>query len=193
MIFYSLSLGGDVFSRYRTKGYQIKVSQGTVWRTRSVKSTPCLNDIDDYDLYLQEAVSEKIGCVPPFWINRVNLTSIRVECTSLEKLREVNELIVDYKTLFEEIQTPCLFLFHSVTGNFLDTWIQRAEHGFLNNWKYRDVRHLYIEIHYEDKYYEEITQVEDFGVQDFISNLGGFIGIFLGYSMMQIPQLFSKF
>ena len=40
-----------------------------------------------------------------------------------------------------------------------------------------------------DTYYEEISQVEDFGPQDFISNLGGFIGIFLGYSMMQIPEL----
>ena len=50
-----------------------------------------------------------------------------------------------------------------------------------------------MEIHYADRYYEEITQVEDFGVQDFISNLGGFIGIFLGYSMMQIPELLGQY
>ena len=172
--------------------YQIKVSQSSVWRKRSVKDTPCLNDIDDYDLYFQEAVSEKLGCVPPFWMDRVNLTYIRVECTSLEKLREVNELIVGYKNLFAEVQTPCLSLFRSVTGNILSQWTQRAKQGFLNNWKFRE-GHYYIEIHYDDKFYEEITQVEDFGVQDFISNLGGFIGIFLGYSMMQIPELLSKF
>ena len=40
-----------------------------------------------------------------------------------------------------------------------------------------------------EKYYEEIKQVEDFGFQDFVSNVGGFFGIFVGYSMMQIPEL----
>ena len=40
-----------------------------------------------------------------------------------------------------------------------------------------------------DKYYEEIKEIKEFGFEDFISGMGGFIGIFLGYSMMQIPQL----
>ena len=43
-----------------------------------------------------------------------------------------------------------------------------------------------------DKYYEEITEIKDFGFEDFISGLGGFIGIFLGYSLMQIPELLCK-
>ena len=51
----------------------------------------------------------------------------------------------------------------------------------------------FMEILYAEKFYEEILYVEDFSIQDFISNLGGFIGIFLGYSMMQIPELLGKF
>ena len=35
--------------------------------------------------------------------------------------------------------------------------------------------------------------LEDFTFHDFISNLGGFIGIFLGYSLLQIPQLLGIF
>ena len=47
----------------------------------------------------------------------------------------------------------------------------------------------YLKIEYLDKYYEEIKEIKEFGFEDFISGMGGFIGIFLGYSMMQIPQL----
>ena len=35
----------------------------------------------------------------------------------------------------------------------------------------------------------EIKEIEEFGFEDLISGLGGFIGIFLGYSLMQTPQL----
>ena len=38
----------------------------------------------------------------------------------------------------------------------------------------------------------EIKEIKDFGFEDFISSLGGFIGIFLGYSMFQIPQLLGR-
>ena len=54
----------------------------------------------------------------------------------------------------------------------------------------KDEEHYYFDY---DKFYEEISQAKDFGVQDFVSNLGGFIGIFLGYSMMQIPELLGTF
>ena len=32
----------------------------------------------------------------------------------------------------------------------------------------------------------------DFDLETFISNIGGFVGIFLGYSMMQFPQLLGN-
>ena len=42
---------------------------------------------------------------------------------------------------------------------------------------------------YDETMYEEIEYSKDFGVESFISNVGGFVGIFLGYSMMQFPEL----
>ena len=159
---------------------QIKMSQSTVWRKRSVKNKLCLKDVDSYDQYFQQAVSRIVSCVPPFCTSTLNFTTIRDECTSLEKLKKVNNLMANYKKVFDEIQTPCIDMFNSVA------WSQQPqknrEHGEI----------AFIEILYTEKYYEEILQVEDFGVQDFISNLGGFIGIFLGYSMMQVPELLGK-
>ena len=73
---------------------------------------------------------------------------------------------------------PCMSMFNSAV------W-KKGSHDDLSNCK----KCVLIEIMYLDKYYEEISEIKDFGFEDLISGAGGFIGIFLGYSMMQIPQL----
>ena len=108
------------------------------------------------------------------------------ECTSIEKLRKINDVIVDiYKNKLDydssvfkklEINPPCLDMFNSID------WSRPKSRKLVEN-------SAWIEISYLEKYFEEIKQVEDFGIQDFVSNVGGFIGIFAGYSMMQIPEL----
>ena len=174
---------------YALYDLQMKVSQSAVWRKRSIKSRPCLQYIDDYDQYIQEQVSRKLGCVPPFWSNRVNLTSFLKECNSLEELQQLKETVRDFRSIFHGFQTPCTDMFSTVSLNKKNkntfSWVTGITGTTWN-------KHARIEILYADRYYEEIAQVEDFGVQDFISNLGGFIGIFLGYSMMQIPELLGK-
>ena len=172
----SLTSESDVM---KDKGLQLKISDTTVLKKRSVKGQLCSNNIADYDTYFHEAMINKIGCIPPFWMKRMKDTSRLKECTSPEKLWKVNDLIGNYKIMLDEIEAPCVDMFNSIGWNWLKVWSKRIKNAF-------------IEIIYVEKYYAEITQVEDFNFQDFISNLGGFIGIFLGYSMMQIPDLMSK-
>ena len=45
---------------------------------------------------------------------------------------------------------------------------------------------------YEDRNYEEITNSQSFDLESFASGVGGFIGIFLGYSILQIPELMAS-
>ena len=42
---------------------------------------------------------------------------------------------------------------------------------------------------YTQDYFEEINYLEAFNFETFFSNVGGFVGIFLGYSIMQVPEL----
>ena len=46
---------------------------------------------------------------------------------------------------------------------------------------------------YSDKIYEEIKYSAKMGFESWLSNVGGFSGIFLGYSMMQMPDLLIFF
>ena len=54
-----------------------------------------------------------------------------------------------------------------------------------------DSKHLTIKVSYVESTYQETENVKEFPFESFFSSLGGFIGIFLGYSMLQIPEILS--
>ena len=158
------------------KAIRLKISQTTVLRQRSNQNERCNYNILDYDLFLQESVANETDCIPPYWKNGVGKASILPECRSPEQFKKVHDLIEDYKKILSNRDVPCLNMFTSVVWNWIEN-LKTCE------------KCTYFEVLYSDKHYEEIAQRKEFGVHDFISSLGGFIGIFLGYSMMQIPQL----
>ena len=55
-----------------------------------------------------------------------------------------------------------------------------------------DGKHITIRVSYLESTYQETENVQDFTFEMFFSSLGGFIGIFLGYSMLQIPELLNN-
>ena len=48
---------------------------------------------------------------------------------------------------------------------------------------------LNINFQYRTDQYLEITNKRDFGVTNLWSSIGGFVGIFLGYSLLQLPEI----
>ena len=46
---------------------------------------------------------------------------------------------------------------------------------------------------YSTQLYEEIQYTRAIGFESWLSNVGGFVGIFLGYSMMQFPEFLLFF
>ena len=169
----------SVLDSARDKSMRFKVSQTTLLRKRSVQDQSCNEDITNHDLFLKDSVTNSTGCILPFWQAIAKTDSLVKECNSPKELKDANEIRRDFKKMLKDYEAPCIDMFSSVVWNMLE------------NWKTCDGC-TYIEIQYLEKYYEEIQQSKDFGFQDFISNLGGFIGIFLGYSMLQIPELLGK-
>ena len=49
-----------------------------------------------------------------------------------------------------------------------------------------------MKIIYVDPYYLRFDNDLHFGFESFLSGVGGFIGIFLGYSLLQIPELLEN-
>ena len=56
------------------------------------------------------------------------------------------------------------------------------------NEKYAD-KLMLLRFHFVSEDYQEIVNLRDFGFEAFWSSIGGFMGMFLGYSCLQITEL----
>ena len=81
----------------------------------------------------------------------------------------------------EKLPPPCIDMYNIAGWNWLD--VDR-------NKSHEEVR---IKFTYGEQYYQELEYLPDFDLETFISNVGGFVGIFLGYSLMQFPDLIGKY
>ena len=50
---------------------------------------------------------------------------------------------------------------------------------------------LAISVSYATETFQEIANLRDFNVETLWSSAGGFVGIFLGYSLLQVPELLN--
>ena len=166
------------FLRYQqNKLLSFKISQSTIVRERSDYREPCDSTIKNYDRYLMNKVINKTRCIPSYWKDDVPDRLGLLECTSKEMLRIAFEDIRDWKKVMEDNDRPCVDMYTIAGWNWEQ--IEGAKSSDETNIKFR----------YQEKYYQELRYLPDFDLETFISNIGGFVGIFLGYSMMQFPEL----
>ena len=83
----------------------------------------------------------------------------------------------NWNKIMERSYGPCLEMFNIVSSK----WFHVNDSLSSGNDQ--------VEFDYQLQYYQELQYFADFDLETFISNIGGFVGIFLGYSMMQLPEL----
>ena len=167
------------FQEYRSNALlEVKLSLAALLRKRPDSNIRCEPTIRYYDGYLQQKISTKYGCVPVYWGKPLPILLNLEECKNPETLDKIYRDITDYKKLLEEYEDPCISMYNAVMYNW-----QAQENDEIS----------VIKIIYKDKYYEEINYAQEFGIENFFSGVGGFVGIFLGYSLLQIPDMLGKF
>ena len=95
-------------------------------------------------------------------------------CQSSKQLRDANFLIENKKDFMESYDPPCVEMNTMVMVN-KDLPQEKDE--------------LKIVIRYTEDVYQKIENIKDISLLAFFAQWGGFLGIFLGYSFLQIPEL----
>ena len=122
-------------------------------------------------------VINKTECIPSYWKDHIPDRQGLQECTSQKMLQIAYGDIRDWKKVMEEHAHPCVDMY-TIAG-----WNWEQIEGA------KGIDEVNIKFRYQEKYYQELRYLPDFDLETFISNIGGFVGIFLGYSMMQFPEL----
>lgn len=156
----------------------LKISMVSILRKRSDANIPCNNTLHDDDLQLRKEISKLVGCIPIYW-NKIMPSDFNLDiCKSPEDLAKTNSLLEDLGKIQSTYQHPCnemrlSFTYEKRVGRFGGAHLVTTE------------------FEYMDKIYEEIINERDFGFESFWSAVGGFVGIFVGASLSQIPIMIT--
>ena len=132
---------------------------------------------EDDDRKFQAQIINFIGCVPLYWdYIRSHHTGFDT-CRSTKDVKRANHFIHNYQDVLSSYDPPCTEMTTLVE-------VTKDEIPFKQKGRIR--------VTYIDKTYQEIENVQDFSFETFWSSLRGNIGIFLGYSVLQINGLLAN-
>jgi len=168
-------------SYIKSKVLEIKLSSFTKLSKRPDSNVKCNPDLEHDDLKFLQKVIEQLDCVPVYWsymlgeMKRLRIFTKRFTlCKSFEKLRNTSEHIEYFDDVLASYEPPC----EEMTSlPIITREIDQPEQQFL------------VKVTYPVSFYQEIKNVKEFTFETFWSTAGGYLGFFLGYSLLQVPEL----
>ena len=157
-----------------------------VLRKRPDAKTPCNPNLQDEDNQLRYSVIQAMGCIPAFMRRFITVSSLpknisELSTCSKEQYKKIDSFYSHFENAAALYVEPCTHLSSIVTTSNALTKITK---GFGSS-KFD----LKFNLEYSVNTYKETLNKKAFDLASLWSQIGGFIGIFLGYSLLQIPQL----
>lgn len=137
----------------------------------------CDDTIVNDDVKFVLEVVKQIGCVPIYWKQILPPERDFEECKTAEQLRDASYLLSNYRDVLASYDPPCVDM--TMLANVHNIFRQTDN-------KFQ------IMVRYVDDFYQRIENVKSVEFETFFSGVGGFVGIFCGYSIMQVPELVEK-
>ena len=162
-----------------TRILRITIGKVTILRQRHNANIPCDENLVDDDAKFQEELIKHLNCTPVYWKGGEDDLLPQRKCISKVDLQRATFFIQWYKGILKSYHPPC---------NQMEIFSKYDREEKLSD---RDDPRILFS--YEDSVYEEMQNTRSFDLESFVSGVGGFIGIFLGYSMLQVPQLLGVF
>ena len=166
----------DFWNTRRSNNLKITISKVTILRKRSGSNVPCDDHLENDDEKFKQEIINRIKCTPPYWMQHASINSSDRICNSGAELEKAYKLIRKYKNILKSYYSPCTKM--EILSKYDQVRSQINEDP-------------QISFLYEEADYEELKNAKSFDFTSFVSGVGGFIGIFLGYSLLQIPDLLA--
>ena len=142
----------------------------TTLRRRNTNLAPCDSDNIE-DIKFRETVIDKAKCIPKYWEKLVNEDMPYQFCQTMDELQMAFKDIVNVSQILSMSTQPCIAM-------LIPADVQKDEY----TWEERNID---ISVLYTKTEYQEIVNVMGFDFNSMFSGVGGFVGIFMGYSLLQ--------
>jgi hypothetical protein len=157
-------------------------SQVQILRKRDNSNEGCDPDENDDDKFMK-TVMKRANCTPPFWISMVTKGNTYPACSTAKQLQKMNDIlkkIANILNMFREYTEPCDTLSSIITFQEM--------HKNTDN----DPTSLFLVFNHMEEMYQEIVNKREFGPEMLWSTVGGLVGMFLGFSFWQSPEILEN-
>ena len=164
----------------------LTVSFVSVLKKRSDANKKCNASLIDDDNEFKIRIIQQIGCVPVYWMQMIDSPLSLKHCNNITQYQQINSLISNSTDFMTSYDQPCIELMAPVNVKEGRGMYPGKPGGgmFLGGY-------LMLTIPYTTETFQEIKNVKDFGFETLWSSAGGLVGIFLGCSLLQVPELFE--
>ena len=156
------------------------VSQVTLLRSRHDAIDTCDRDLKNEDMMLLISIVKKVGCVPSYWKTIVQMDSAYPICNISKQYSFAYGFVSNITKARKLFNPPCEQM-------IVVSYIQK-EQGRKRDEK--TAHYLDFEFIQGSELFQEIQNIRDFGTETCWSGIGGFIGMIVGYPLIQAPSLF---
>ena len=162
-----------------TSRITLRINGVSVLRKRADAKIPCDDNLEDDDNRFKEEVIRMVGCIPIYWKSFTLAHGSFNFCQRSSEMLETFDAIKRTEKTMARYKKPCNYMEASVAITQQPRITERVDNI------------VFVELYYMKNLYQEITNFRDFGFESFWSSVGGFVGIFVGYSLLQLPEIFG--
>ena len=139
---------------------------------RNKRNNPCYENWEDHDTMILKQHVKNLGCAPPYFTQFSNIPI----CSTKEQMAASPFTLRfdDYR-----LHPPC---------QGMEKIYFSHEESEMKGTKWFRPGHFWIGIYLFDQKFKEIVQIKAIDMNGLIGYIGGYIGLILGYSILQIPE-----
>ena len=167
---------------------EVAIGVTEVLRRRESSKESCNPESERWDEMLFQKIADSLSCRPSHWTN-VDNSNLCNDSKAMKRANFMEKVFIDPDDL-EEMPAPCDELID------VDSKISDYPRGTLAD-TYTDLKANFevdhnsslLVINFERAVYREISNFRSYNLEGLVGNGGGYVGLFLGCAVWQIPDL----
>ena len=168
-----------------------RINNIEVMNQRNTKTTPCKEQNVEEDDTLKSYLIRTINCTPPYWKSPEDGNTSM--CSSKDQMRkfynfDIGNFIYPCRRLtqasYEYSEYVSRYYNNLIRADLLEN-LRHEPGSLLKNVSFDSFS---VSLQFSSDRYKEIVLSRQFDLQNLIGNAGGYVGICVGYSFLQLPK-----
>ena len=162
-------------------GMKFYIFSMEVMKKRNKRQQRCNDNMDEKDdQVIKTEMMKNFSCTPPYWTTPES--GKLSNCSSQKQLQNFHEMSIKSSLVPCRRMTQVTYLYSEYASDYYYKKLQNLP---------ADSQNIFVTFMYPDSRYKEIVMLRELNILSLIGNAGGYVGICVGYSILQFPNIIT--